>query len=184
MVLPGPTGAVSSYRLDVDVEAGGHLTFLPEPQILVRGCDHEMRTTIRLGPRATLRWRDETVLGRHEEATGSLLHRVRIDRGDAPVLRSDLAVGPRWPESLGPGGIDGARAVGTLVTTVGATEDPTPMQPEGVGRGVQQPTPSGCDGDGVRAAWLELSDGTIVRSAVGATARGVRHALDGPFVHT
>lgn len=202
MVLPGPSGAPSRYRLDAEVAEGGHLTFLPEPQILVRGCDHEMHTTIALGTHATLRWRDETVLGRHEEATGSLLHRVRITRGQNPVLRSDVAVGPRWPESLGPGGIDGARALGTLVVTTSITSGPitgpvttssakttlrtSDQQPAREGCQKQQPSRAGClggslpVGERVRSAVLELDDGTVVRSAVGDSARAVRQALSDP----
>jgi urease accessory protein len=59
------------------------------------------------------------VLGRHCEAPGSLLQRLRVDVDGRPLLRNDLALGPRWPGSLGPAGTAGARAVGTVLV-VGA----------------------------------------------------------------
>jgi urease accessory protein len=120
-----------------------------------------MRTEIRLGVGATLEWRDETVLGRHEEAPGSLLHRVRIDRDGSALLRSDVALGPRWPETLGAGGIDGARAVGTRLV-VGAAPADRPIEV-----------------DGARAAVLPIGPDAAVVSAVGGTAWAVRRALHG-----
>jgi urease accessory protein len=83
--------------------------------VLIRGCDHHAETSIDLAADATLLWREEVVLGRHGEGTGSLRQRLTIDRAGAPLLRTELAVGPRWPGSLGPAGTAGARAVGTVV---------------------------------------------------------------------
>lgn len=165
MVLPGVDGAVSSYELDAEVDEGGHLGFHPEPQVLVQGCDHEMRSTIRLADGATLSWRDETVLGRHDEPTGSLRHRVRVDRAGRPLLRSDLVVGPRWPDSLGPAGLAGAGAVGSLLL---------------VGRHVGPPGPPALPAPAVEAARgeaLELDADAVLVSAVGTSARAVRHRL-------
>jgi urease accessory protein len=178
MVFPGPDGEVSRLRLEADVAAGGHLAFLPEPQILVRGADHEMRTTIRLGAGASLRWRDETVLGRHHEAGGSLWHRVRVDLEGRPLLRSDLALGPRWPASLGPGGVDGAGAVGTelwvgLDPAAGLAVGPlgSAAQPPA------DPTAGAAADTPARAERLELGRGAVVVSAVGGSARSVRSGL-------
>lgn len=116
LVLPGPAGLTSSTSIDADVAPGGHLSWQPRPAVLVRGCDHRARTTIELAAGASLLWREEVVLGRHDEGPGSLHQRLVVDRDGAPLLRTELTVGPRWPGSLGPAGTAGARAVGTIVT--------------------------------------------------------------------
>jgi urease accessory protein len=118
-VHPGPAGRPSHLIVDVEVAEGASLTWRPQPAILVRGCDHHVTTRIRLGPGASLVWREEVVLGRHDEPSGSALQRLRVDGPDGPVLRTDLAIGPRWPGSLGPGGVGPAGAVGTVLV-VGA----------------------------------------------------------------
>lgn len=125
MVLPGPSGTPSSLRVRVRVQ--GSLRWEPEPTILVAGCDHRVTTTIDLAADATLAWREVVVLGRHSEPTGSLLQRLRVDRGGAPLLRTELPVGPRWPGAEGPAGTDGARVV-TSSLIVGLDE---PALPEG-----------------------------------------------------
>ena len=125
MVLPGPSGRPSSLRVRAQVR--GSLRWEPEPTILVAGCDHRTTTTIDLEPGATLVWREIVVLGRHEERTGSLLQRLQVDLGGAPLLRSELPLGPGWPGSEGPAGTAGARVVSSLLV-VGLAE---PTVPEG-----------------------------------------------------
>jgi urease accessory protein len=115
VVLPGPTGAPSILDVAADVGPGATLRWLPEPTVVVRGCDHRSTTVVRLSPDARLVWREVVVLGRHDEPPGSLLQRLRVDLGGRPLIRNDLAVGPRWPASLGPGGLGGAGAVGTAL---------------------------------------------------------------------
>ncbi len=116
LVMPGPTGAPSSLDVDVEVAAGATLHWLPEPTILVRGCDHRATTRVRLAAGAELVWREVVVLGRHDEAPGSLLQRLQVEVDGRPLLRNDLAVGPRWPGSLGPAGVGaGASAVATAL---------------------------------------------------------------------
>jgi urease accessory protein len=160
VVLPGPTGEPSRTVLEAEVEAGGTLVVVPQPQVLADGADHEVTTRVRLAAGASLTWRDETVLGRHGEAGGSLLHRLRVDRDGAPVVRSDLAVGPRWPDSLGPAGIGAARAIGTQLV---------------VGAPHREPPDSG---SGVRCEALELGCGAVLVTALGDSAAGVSAALD------
>ena len=135
MVLPGPSGTASSFRVRATVQ--GALRWAPEPTILVAGCDHRATTTIDLAPGATLAWREVVVLGRHDEPTGSLLQRLHVDRAGAPFLRSELPVGPRWPGAAGPAGTDGAVMVTSLLV-VGRTEPPPP--------------------DGARSAVVRLAD--------------------------
>jgi urease accessory protein len=134
MVLPGPTGRVSSLQVRVRVGPGGALRWTPEPTILVAGCDHRAATTIELAGGATLWWREVVVLGRHDEPSGSLLQRLRADREGAPLLRTELPVGPRWPGAGGPAGTDGASVVTSLLV-VGLDE---PALPKGVDGAVLQ----------------------------------------------
>jgi urease accessory protein len=117
LAQPGPrAGAPSSLRVEVTVAAGAELAWLPEPTVAVRGCHHRVTTVIRCAAGARLVWRDEVVLGRHREASGSILQRLRVDRAGRPLLRHDLALGPDWPSSAGPAVLGPARAVGSLVT--------------------------------------------------------------------
>jgi urease accessory protein len=162
MALPGPTGLPSRCELHAEVGEGGRLVVLPEPLILAGGADHEVRTHLALAPGASLRWRDETVLGRHDDGPGSLDHRLRIDRAGAPLLRSDLAVGPRWPDSTGVAGLDGARCLGTLVLVGEAEAEP-----------VDEPRP----GTPGRFAAMRLAPDAVIVSALGRTAAEVRNGL-------
>jgi urease accessory protein len=109
MVLPGPSGRHSSLQVRAWVR--GSLRWEPEPTILVAGCDHRTTTTIDLAAGATLAWREVVVL----------------DRAGAPLLRTELPVGPRWPGSEGPAGTAGALAVSSLLV-VGLDE---PVLPDG-----------------------------------------------------
>lgn len=115
VVLPGPGPASSSLALEVQVGAGASLRWLPEPAILVQGCDHRAPAHLALASDADLVWREVAVLGRHGEPPGSVLQRLRVDVGGRPLLRNDLAVGPRWPGSLGPAGVGDARTVATAL---------------------------------------------------------------------
>jgi urease accessory protein len=132
MVLPGPSGRPSSLRVRARVR--GSLRWEPEPTILVAGCDHRATTTIDLAAGATLAWREVVVLGRHDEPTGSLLQRLHVDRAGAPLLRTELPVGPRWPGAEGPAGNGGALVVSSLLV-VGLDE---PLVPAGADGAVLQ----------------------------------------------
>jgi urease accessory protein len=151
----------SRFDVRATVAAGATLRWLPEPTVLVAGCDHRTTATIRLAEGATLVWRDEVVLGRHDEPSGSLLQRLRIDVGGRPLLRTDLALGPAWPGADGPAGAGAARAAGTLVM-VGAAA---------AGAAVPGPV------DGVRAGRCELDGDAVLLTAVGDRWSLVRRAL-------
>jgi urease accessory protein len=130
-VLPSPrastgTHTVTASHLDVvvGVREGGRLRWSPEPTILVAGCDHRSSTRITLDAGAGLVWRDVVVLGRHGEPSGSMLQRLRVDMSGHPLLRHDLAGGPRWPASQGPAGVGGdCRAVGTVLLAGAPVQD-------------------------------------------------------------
>jgi urease accessory protein len=128
MVLPGPSGKPSSLRVRARVR--GSLRWEPEPTILVAGCDHRATATIDLAADATLAWREVVVLGRHDEPSGSLLQRLHVDRAGAPLLRTELPVGPRWPGAEGPAGTGGALVVSSLLV-VGLDEPSVPDGADG-----------------------------------------------------
>jgi urease accessory protein len=102
LAYPSPCGSPSSFTMRVDVASGGAIHWRPEPLILLAGCDHRVDTSIRLGDRAVLTWRDEVCLGRHDEPTGSLRQRIVIDSGGRPLVRNELGVGPAWPDTSTP----------------------------------------------------------------------------------
>jgi urease accessory protein len=72
LVQPGATGLGSRTTIDVEVAEGAHLHLHLQPSVLVAGCDHESVVRVRVGARSSLVWRDEVVLGRHDERSGSL----------------------------------------------------------------------------------------------------------------
>src|SRR5690606_17050233 len=133
------------------------LHWLPEPTIVVRGCDHRAAARIDLAAGAELVWREVVVLGRHQEAAGSLLQRLRVDVAGRPLLRNDLAVGPRWPGSLGPAGVGVARAVATGLVVGPAAEHLDVADPGTSGTGAETST---------RVAVLPLDDHAALVTAV------------------
>jgi urease accessory protein len=158
LVMPGPTGAPSSMA--VHARIGGGLRWLPEPTVLVRGCDHTTAARLELAAGASLLWREEVVLGRHGEASGSLLQRLHVDVGGRPLLRNELPIGPRWRGADGPAGLDGAGAVGSLLG-VGV---PRPADPASI--------------EGSRAAIADLSSTAWLLTVVAEDARVLRRVLD------
>lgn len=167
LVLPAATPAASSMHLVIRVGAGGSLRWLPEPTILVRGADHHMATTIDLGPGADLVWRDEVVLGRHGEVSGSLRHRVRVERAGRPLLCTEVVLGPAWPASAGPAGVGDARVLASLllvgVPACGLRERSSEEHPSTVGS--------------TRRAAFPLADETVLLSVLGTDLDATRAAL-------
>jgi urease accessory protein len=158
VALPGPDGRPSSSTITATVGAGATLRWLPDPLVLAAACDHRLTVTLSLSPTATLVWREEIVLGRTGEVGGSLLQRLRVDRGDRPLLRNDLALGPRWPGAGGPAGSGGDRVVANLLV---------------VGQPVRQ---LGVD-PSVRAAICRVAPGAVLVTAVGGSVESVSQVL-------
>jgi len=169
LVLPSATPAVSSMRLLITVEAGASLRWIPEPTILVRGCDHRVSTTIELGPGAELVWRDEVVLGRHDEPSGSLLQRLRVVQDGRPLLCTEVALGPKWPTSDGPAGVGAERVVASTLL-VGS---PARFALERAAGEADLPVGS----DSVRRAAFRLAGDAVLLSALGADLDATRAAL-------
>ena len=164
LVLPGPTGAPSTSDYSISVGGAGRLRWLPEQTVAVRGCDHRAVTRIDLAAGAGLVWREELILGRHHEEEGSVLQRLEIDRAGAPLIRTEHALGPRWPGSVGPAGSAGHRAVGTLVV----------MGPAAVDVAGRVAVP----GAGAHIACAELAPDAVVVWGVASTATALRSMLD------
>ncbi len=82
--LPGRDGAPAHYDLRLTVADGAELRWLPEQTVLARGSDLRARTLVHLAPGARLVLREELVLGRYGEESGTALAR------DARELRAIL----------------------------------------------------------------------------------------------
>lgn len=158
LVLPGPTGAPSSMRVRAHV--GGGLRWLPEPTVLVQGCEHTTVAHVAVAAGGSVLWREEVVLGRHGEPSGSLLQRLHVDVGGRPLVRNELPVGPRWPGADGPACHGGAGAVGSIL---------------GVHVG---PPPRRSQIEGARAAVADLSPSAWLLTVVAGDARALRRVLD------
>jgi urease accessory protein len=115
LVQPGPSGHGSRTVVEVDVAERGVLHMHLQASVLVAGCDHESTVRFRLAPSSSLVWRDEVVLGRHGEPSGSMLQRVDVEVGGVVLLRNQVALGPAHPSSSGPAGVGPGRAVGSLL---------------------------------------------------------------------
>ena len=111
LALPGPGGAQSTLAFEVRVGSGGRLDWAPEPLIAVRGANHAVHANLDLADDAELVWREDVVLGREGEESGSVRSRTRITRAGRVVFDHEFAVGPRYPGSLGPAGTAGYRRV-------------------------------------------------------------------------
>ncbi|MFD5623084.1 urease accessory protein UreD [Streptomyces yangpuensis] len=127
LALPGRAGEPARYDVELELEDGASVRWLPEPLVSVRGSDLRVRTRVRLAPTARLLLREEQVLGRHGEPSGLLRSRLTVTRGSRPLLDQELACGPGadggWD---GPAGLAGHRAVGQLLIVDPAFETHPP----------------------------------------------------------
>ena len=116
VVLPGPSSLRPSIlEIDATVAPGASLRWLPEPVVAARGCRHRILVRVRVATGGAVVWRDELVLGRHDEEGGSVVSRMSLDVGGRPVLRHALAAGDEFPSWSSAAVGAGARSVGSLV---------------------------------------------------------------------
>ena len=109
------------------------LTWLPEPVVAARGCDHRAESRVDLHATARLHWREELVCGRHGESCGDLTLAMTIRRSGASLFRHDLTVGPRAPWFSSPAVLGDARCAGTLVVvSPSASVDVSPLARPGL----------------------------------------------------
>jgi urease accessory protein len=158
LLLPGR----GRSRTVVQAHVEGRLDWVPEQLIAAVSCDHLAQSTVDLSESARLVWREEIVCGRHGEACGDLRVSTTVRRGGAPLLRQDLAVGPRADEWAGPAVLAGSRAAGSLlVVDPSAAPEPARM----------------LNAEGVRAARLPLTGPAHLVTAVATSAHALRSAL-------
>ncbi|MFI5892804.1 urease accessory protein UreD [Actinoplanes sp. NPDC051513] len=153
LALPGKPGLRPSL-LSVDAQVAGTLDWQPEPLIAATGCDHRTDTRVEVADGGNLLWREDLVLGRHAEPTGTVRLSTTIRHAGRTLYRHDLAVGPdlRSPAVLGD-----FRALGTLVGVPGLP-------------GALLATS--------QAAIMKLAGPGVLATAVGRDIREVRAALD------
>ena len=114
LLLPGPNGGESVLRVSARVGQGGRLDFAPQPTVAAAGCDHRAAAQIDLAAGASLRWREETVRGRHGEPSGQCVSRLDVTLAGVPAYRGELTVGgPQTDHSSAV--LDGAGAVGSVL---------------------------------------------------------------------
>ncbi|WP_433365752.1 urease accessory protein UreD [Actinoplanes sp. CA-142083] len=115
LALPGKPGS-SPSRLSLVAEVAGTLDWQPEPLIAAAGCDHRTGTRVDVAEGGALLWREDLVLGRHAEPTGTVRLSTTIRHAGRTLYRHDLAVGPGLDS---PAVLGGFRALGTLVAVPG-----------------------------------------------------------------
>ncbi|WP_410581551.1 urease accessory protein UreD [Amycolatopsis sp. lyj-108] len=93
IALPGSHGEGSMSEVDIEVEAGGKLEYLPEPTVVTARARHSAVFKASLAADAYLHTREVLVLGRAGERPGSLVTTQQVTRGEVPVLRQTLEIG-------------------------------------------------------------------------------------------
>lgn len=127
-------GTASFHTVNVTVEQGAFLRWLPQPLVAAEGCDHHLMATVILAPGADLIWSEHVVLGRHGEQPGRLRSTLRVIRDGRAVLHHGLDTAqPGWQ---GAAVTAGRRALG-VVAWVGAgavaqaPDGGAPVMPQG-----------------------------------------------------
>lgn len=170
LAQPDPHGRRSALLVDVEIGEGGTLSWLGQPMIAVRGCLHRTRTVLRLADEASVLWRDELVLGRHAEGSGSVAQSLSVEVGRRPLLRTEVALGPAWPGSLGPGGAGcGSRSVGTVLVAGRAAQGADERWAS---------RPDLCSAPAVRSAVMPLDGPGVLLQAVSWSPGSVSSLLD------
>lgn len=163
VALPGRDAGHATYDVRLTVGEGAELRWLLEQLVSAHGSDLRMRTTVDLAPGARLVLREEQILGRHGEATGTLTTRLTVRRAGRPLLDQELAYGPGAPGGWDGGAVlAGHRAVGQLLVV-----DPDfrekPVEPCLIGD---------------TAALAPLAGPAALVTAVAQDARRLRRVLD------
>ncbi|WP_137994806.1 urease accessory protein UreD [Streptomyces vilmorinianum] len=124
VALPGHAAEPATYDIRITVGDDAVLRWLPEQLVSARGSDLRMRTTVDLAPTARLVLREEQILGRHGEETGTLRTRLTVRRAGRPLIDQELAYGPGAPGGWDSGAVlAGHRATGQLLVVDPEFED-------------------------------------------------------------
>ncbi|QNE78633.1 urease accessory protein UreD [Streptomyces finlayi] len=165
VALPGagPDAGPATYDVRLAVGEGATLRWLPEQLVSAYGSELRMTTRVELAPSARLVLREEQVLGRHGETTGTLTTRLTVRRSGRPLLDQQLAYGPGAPAGWDGGAVlGGHRAVGQLLLVEPDFEDSCPETR------LLSPT----------AVRTRLAGPAVLVTAVAADARLLRGVLD------
>ncbi|MEW1748670.1 urease accessory protein UreD [Streptomyces angustmyceticus] len=173
VALPGRTGEHACYDVWLTVGDGARLDWLPEPLISAAGSDLRMTTTVELAPTARLVLREEQVLGRTGEETGTLRSRLTVRRGGRTLLDQETAYGPGAPGWDTSAVLGGHRAVGQLLV-VGPEFEESPAEVRLLGDAAGDEAPGGT-GQGVLAP---LAGAGALATAVAPDALRLRRLLD------
>jgi urease accessory protein len=158
---PDPAGRPSHQRVEVSVGAGATLRWLPEPAVATEGAVHHSSVALDLADGADLVWREEVLLGRHDQPGGEWHSDLRVALAGEPLLAQRTAIGGAGWGSPAVGA--GARAAGSLLV-VGCA---SPTAPRVVSEGE------------ARAAVLPLArPGAALVTALAPDARRLRALLD------
>ncbi|WP_406448052.1 urease accessory protein UreD [Streptomyces sp. NBC_00876] len=160
---PGPSAQPARYDIALNVEQDARLDWLPEQLISAHGSVLTMTTRAELAPTARLMLREEQILGRHGEITGTLISRLTVHRAGRPLLDQQVAYGPAAPGGWdGPAVLGGHRAAGQLLLVEPAFEEKGPESR------VLGPT----------AVLTRLAGPAVLVTALAADARELRTVLD------
>ncbi|KIF66397.1 urease accessory protein ureD [Streptomyces sp. AcH 505] len=116
VALPGRTPEHARYDLRLTVGDGATLNWLPQQIISVHGSDLRTRTQADIAAGGRLVLREEQILGRHGEESGTLTSRLAVRYAGRPLLDQEVAYGPGAPGGwAGPAVLGGHRAAGQLL---------------------------------------------------------------------
>ncbi|MFF4232973.1 urease accessory protein UreD [Streptomyces sp. NPDC001820] len=163
IALPGRTPEQAYYDVRLTVGENAELRWLPEQLVSAYGSDLRMRTRVELASTARLVLREEQILGRYGEQSGTLATRLTVHRAGRPLLDQELGYGPGAPGGWdGPAVLAGHRAVGQLLVVDPQFED-KPAEPQLLGE---------------TATLMPLAGPAFLVTAVAPDARQLRCVLD------
>jgi urease accessory protein len=161
MAWPGTSPLPSQFTIKARIGEGARLNWLPEQIVPVAGSVHRVAASIELEDGGSLVWREEIVLGRHQEQPGELSSQIDVVIGGVPLLRQENVVGAAEYDSPA---VLGANIATGSITFVGVETGETLLAPIGQSAG--------------ECAALELESGELQVVASATTARGLRSMLD------
>ncbi|MFI1470327.1 urease accessory protein UreD [Streptomyces wuyuanensis] len=127
VALPGRTPGAARYDVSLEVGEDAELRWLPEQLISARGSELRMHTRVALAATSRFVLREEQILGRHGEESGTLATRLTVHRAGRPLLDQELAFGPGAPGGWDGGAVlGGHRAVGQLLVVDPDLADKSP----------------------------------------------------------
>jgi urease accessory protein len=146
ILLPGQDGGQSRLRIQVRIGADATLDFCLQPTVAASGCYHRATAEIYLEPSSNLRWREELILGRHHEPSGSCESRLDVVIAGVPLCRSELTVGSADADRssavlYGAGAVGSVLLTGRACTAASAEDGLTVMPLAGPGTAITATAP-------------------------------------------